>query len=95
MATDMPPRDLEFGYAGTVISSIIGLTSGGMGAFAIPRHGSRPNPVPNDYPVTARLPGAINMSFWDGHVEQVQLERLWRLAWHRNYQPPLKRPGLP
>jgi prepilin-type N-terminal cleavage/methylation domain-containing protein/prepilin-type processing-associated H-X9-DG protein len=95
MATDMPPRDLEFGYAGTVISPIIGLTSGGMGAFAIPRHGSRPNPVPNDYPVTARLPGAINMSFWDGHVEQVQLERLWRLTWHRNYQPPLKRPGLP
>ena len=94
MATDMPPRDLEFGYSGTLITPI-GLTSGGMGAFAIPRHGSRPNPVPNDYPANARLPGAINMSFWDGHVEQVQLERLWRLTWHQNYQPPVKRPGLP
>jgi prepilin-type N-terminal cleavage/methylation domain-containing protein/prepilin-type processing-associated H-X9-DG protein len=95
MATDLPPRDLEFGYSGSLISPIIGLTSGGMGAFAIPRHGSRPNPVPNNYPSNLRLPGAVNMSFWDGHVEQIQLERLWRLTWHRNYQPPVKRPGWP
>jgi prepilin-type processing-associated H-X9-DG protein len=65
-----------------------------MSAFAIPRHGSRPNPVPTNHPPTSRLPGAVNMSFWDGHVEKVQLERLWQLTWHRNYQPPAKRPGL-
>jgi prepilin-type processing-associated H-X9-DG protein len=40
------------------------------------------------------LPGAINVSFYDGHVEQVKLERLWQLSWHRDYVPPPKRPGL-
>jgi len=24
----------------------------------------------------------------------VRLERLWQLEWHRDYQPPAKRPGL-
>jgi len=42
-----------------------------------------------------KLPGAINVSFWDGHVEQVKLEGLWQLYWHRDYVPPAKRPGLP
>jgi prepilin-type N-terminal cleavage/methylation domain-containing protein/prepilin-type processing-associated H-X9-DG protein len=47
-----------------------------------------------NYPPNLKLPGAINMSFMDGHVEQVQLERLWRLTWHRNYQQLPRRPGL-
>jgi prepilin-type processing-associated H-X9-DG protein len=41
-----------------------------------------------------KLPGAINMSFYDGHVEQVKLDRLWSLDWHKDYVAPLKRPGL-
>lgn len=65
-----------------------------MWAVTIPRHGSRPRRVPTNHPITSRLPGAINMSFYDGHVEQVKLERLWGLNWHRNYRAPAKRPGL-
>ena len=46
-------------------------------------------------PQNVKLPGAINVSFWDGHVEQVKLEGLWQLYWHRDYVPPAKRRGLP
>jgi len=35
------------------------------------------------------------VAFFDGHVEQVQLERLWQLYWYYDCQPPGKRPGLP
>jgi prepilin-type N-terminal cleavage/methylation domain-containing protein/prepilin-type processing-associated H-X9-DG protein len=66
-----------------------------MADFVIPRHGSRPNPVPTDWPATQPLPGAINVSFFDGHGELVRLDRLWQLNWHKGYQPPAKRPGLP
>ncbi len=65
-----------------------------MKEFAIPRHGARPRVVPTDHPPEEKLPGAINMAFFDGHVEQVQLERLWSLYWHKNYVAPPKRPGL-
>jgi prepilin-type N-terminal cleavage/methylation domain-containing protein/prepilin-type processing-associated H-X9-DG protein len=90
-ATDPAPTDLEFGLSSGMVVPIF---RAGMSAFAIPRHGSRPNPVPKNHPPNQRLPGAVNMSFWDGHVELVPLERLWSLTWHRNYQAPAKRPGL-
>jgi prepilin-type N-terminal cleavage/methylation domain-containing protein/prepilin-type processing-associated H-X9-DG protein len=82
-ATDKPPRDLN-----------TGLTPGsyGMGVFTIPRHGSRPRSIPRDFSPTQKLPGAVNISFYDGHVEQVKLERLWSLYWHKDYVPPPKRP---
>jgi hypothetical protein len=41
------------------------------------------------------LPGAINVASYDGHVETVKLERLWKLYWHKNWAAPAKRPGLP
>jgi prepilin-type N-terminal cleavage/methylation domain-containing protein/prepilin-type processing-associated H-X9-DG protein len=53
--------------------------------LTIPRHGSRPNPVPTNWPGNQRLPGAINVAFFDGHVEMVQLERLWLLYWSANW----------
>jgi hypothetical protein len=34
------------------------------------------------------------MGFFDGHVEQVALDRLWQLHWHKDYVAPEKRPGL-
>jgi prepilin-type processing-associated H-X9-DG protein len=68
--------------------------SRGMSVLTIPRHGSRPHRVPTEHPATQPLPGAINVSFYDGHVELVKLERLWQLQWHRDYRPPPKRPGL-
>jgi prepilin-type N-terminal cleavage/methylation domain-containing protein/prepilin-type processing-associated H-X9-DG protein len=66
----------------------------GMVFYAIPRHGRRPRPLPKIWPSSNPLPGAINVAFFDGHTEQVQLERLWQLYWHKDYVPPDKRPGL-
>jgi prepilin-type processing-associated H-X9-DG protein len=65
-----------------------------MQRVLFPRHGSRHLPVPSKWPTTKPLPGAINVSFFDGHTEAVKLERLWQLYWHVDYVPPAKRPGL-
>jgi prepilin-type N-terminal cleavage/methylation domain-containing protein/prepilin-type processing-associated H-X9-DG protein len=65
-----------------------------MWGMTIPRHGSRPLRVPTSHSPALKLPGAINAAFYDGHVEQVKLERLWELHWHKDYVPPAKRPGL-
>ncbi len=66
----------------------------GMNYLTIPRHGSRPCSVPTDFPPQSNLPGAINSSFYDGHVQQVPLEQLWQLYWNRGDARPVKRPGL-
>ncbi len=66
----------------------------GMNLFCIPRHGSRPSSAPNPWPSNGRLPGAVNIGFYDGHAELVPLEGLWQLYWHRGYIP-AKRPGSP
>jgi prepilin-type processing-associated H-X9-DG protein len=60
---------------------------GDMKCVAIPRHGSRPSRVPAEYAEAQNLPGAVNVSFYDGHVQQVKIERLWHLYWHRDYAP--------
>ena len=62
---------------------------------ALPRHGRKPSNLPATWPANKPLPGAVNVAFYDGHVEQVPLERLWQLYWHKDYVPPAKRPGLP
>jgi prepilin-type N-terminal cleavage/methylation domain-containing protein/prepilin-type processing-associated H-X9-DG protein len=62
--------------------------------FVIPRHGSRPLTNPGLWPPNQRLPGAINMMFFDGHGQLVPLENLWQLYWHAKWEPPAKRPGL-
>lgn len=69
---------------------------GGVGitGYAIPRHGSRPSPVPTVWLAKQTLPGAINVGFFDGHAATVGLEQLWGLRWHKGYEPPAKRPGL-
>jgi hypothetical protein len=41
------------------------------------------------------MPGAVDVSCTDGHVQKVKLDDLWQLTWHLNYVPPAKRPGLP
>ena len=86
-ASDLPPRNL--------FSSFLSHDMTGMKGFCIPRHGSRPNPVPTNWPVDQPLPGAVNVAFFDGHGELVKLDRLWQLYWHKDYVPPAKRPGLP
>jgi prepilin-type N-terminal cleavage/methylation domain-containing protein/prepilin-type processing-associated H-X9-DG protein len=80
-ATDRPAGNLVTGGAG-------------IGAFTIPRHGSVPPNIAPGYPPGSKLPGAVNVAFYDAHVETVQLEKLWNLSWHKNYQPPAARPEL-
>jgi prepilin-type N-terminal cleavage/methylation domain-containing protein/prepilin-type processing-associated H-X9-DG protein len=65
---------------------------GGMNRFMVARHGNTAPKSVGYVPIGAPLPGAINIAMYDGHVELVQLERLYNLYWHRNYVPPAKRP---
>ena len=85
IASSMPPRDLYYGGAYGFLWNALGI---------VPRHGNGPSPPPRDWPVDQPLPGASNAGFFDGHAEQVPLERLWQLYWHVGYIPPAKRPGL-
>jgi prepilin-type N-terminal cleavage/methylation domain-containing protein/prepilin-type processing-associated H-X9-DG protein len=57
----------------------------------IPRHRRTSTAPPKRFRYQP-LPGAINVAFYDGHVATVQLDQLWQLYWHRDYQPPIKRP---
>ena len=57
-----------------------------MSGMCIPRHGSVPAIIPNSIPPGTPLPGAINVTFADGHVATTPLPKLWRLKWHQNYE---------
>jgi prepilin-type N-terminal cleavage/methylation domain-containing protein/prepilin-type processing-associated H-X9-DG protein len=83
LATDPPPANL-----------VLDVSSSGMGIVTIPRHGRSPSPPSTSWPSNQPLPGAVNVSMFDGHVELVKLDNLWQLYWHKDYQPPAKRPGL-
>jgi len=85
---DVPPANLVSPWS-------YNLTGGlSMSMEAIPRHGNRPRPVPTMWPANQLLPGAVNVSFFDGHTGPVKLDDLWGLHWHNDYLPPAKRPGL-
>ncbi|MCL4178084.1 MAG: hypothetical protein KJ072_10145 [Verrucomicrobia bacterium] len=45
------------------------------------------------WPADRRLCGTVNVALFDGHGELVKLDRLWRLYWHFDYQPPASGPG--
>lgn len=59
----------------------------GLPFTAIARHGNRPHPIPAKWEDNQKLPGAINVGFFDGHVELVPLEKLWWLQWFNGYLP--------
>jgi len=88
LAVDVPAANLQTGQIQG------GGFFPGMNLLTIPRHGSGSNRAPTNYSAQAALPGGIDVSFYDGHVEFVRLDRLWSLYWHKNYVPPPKRPGL-
>jgi prepilin-type N-terminal cleavage/methylation domain-containing protein/prepilin-type processing-associated H-X9-DG protein len=68
----------------------------GLSRIAIPRHAFSPASAPRIFIPARKLPGVINVNFADGHVETVRLDNLWtKVYWHRNWNPPAKRPGLP
>jgi prepilin-type processing-associated H-X9-DG protein len=62
-----------------------------MGRVNIARHGSRP-PGLSHVDTTSHLPGSINMSFYDGHVELMPQDNLWSQNWSVGYVPPTIRP---
>jgi prepilin-type N-terminal cleavage/methylation domain-containing protein len=83
-ATDQPTGNLYTG--GTVVNNE-------MQRCLIARHGSfSPQAAPRNANVKQVLPGAINLSFADQHVELSPLENLWNYQWHNGYVPPSPRP---
>lgn len=64
----------------------------GMSFITLPRHGRKAGRDLDASSAKAPLPGAVNLAMFDGHVEQVPLEKLWQLPWSRNYVAPVKRP---
>jgi prepilin-type processing-associated H-X9-DG protein len=89
METDLPAVNLNIGENGLEGGDFYGISF-----MTIPRHGSRPSSLSTNWPAKNRLPGAINMTFYDGHAAQVPLEQLWQQEWHQGWQTPVKRPGL-
>jgi prepilin-type N-terminal cleavage/methylation domain-containing protein/prepilin-type processing-associated H-X9-DG protein len=87
MASDGPPFNLSE-------PKLIAGANNGIQPFVIARHGNSPRPAPGAWPANRRMPGAINVGFFDGHAELEPLEKLWQLSWHRDYIPPAKRLGL-
>jgi prepilin-type N-terminal cleavage/methylation domain-containing protein/prepilin-type processing-associated H-X9-DG protein len=90
-AVDKPPANLLTGAAQTGAGASF-VSAGSMGSVALSRHGARSGST--DWPPQQPLPGAVNVAFFDGRVEQVRLDKLWQLSWHRDYVAPLRRPGL-
>ncbi len=79
--SDPPSRNLLQGGPVVAISVI-----------TIARHGAGPQAAFANVPAGTRLPGAINIAFCDSHVSLVQLEQLWELYWHMDWQTPPVRP---
>jgi prepilin-type N-terminal cleavage/methylation domain-containing protein/prepilin-type processing-associated H-X9-DG protein len=60
-----------------------------MGRFTIARHSGRaPASAPRNITSSSDLSGAVNIVFYDGHVEPVKLKNLWSLDWHNNWVTP-------
>jgi prepilin-type N-terminal cleavage/methylation domain-containing protein len=66
---------------------------GGINRCCIPRHGSvAAGAAPQNFNITQRLPGSMNLALSDGHVEGPQLENLWQYYWCKNWVVPATRP---
>jgi len=84
-ATDQPTPNLYAG--GNVVDDE-------MTRCLIARHGGfSPASAPRNANTGQRLPGAINLTFADDHVELSPLENLWSFQWHYGYVAPSPRPG--
>ena len=59
----------------------------GMSRVTVARHGGNVSAAPRNLAKGSALPGAIDMGFTDGHVENVKLQNLWTLYWHRGWIP--------
>jgi len=59
----------------------------GITRFCLARHGSAPGNV-RTWQAGKRPPGSINLTFFDTHVELVQIANLWNLSWSSDWVPP-------
>lgn len=61
----------------------------GMTRIFIARHGGRAaGSAPQKLSFgTTTFPGAIDMGFWDGHVETAKLQDLWTFYWNPQWSP--------
>jgi prepilin-type N-terminal cleavage/methylation domain-containing protein/prepilin-type processing-associated H-X9-DG protein len=82
-ASDRPSPNMATGIANG---------AGGMARITIARHGNSPTAAPTAVDTSATLPGAVNMSFFDGHAESTRIEKLWEQSWHVGYVQPPTRP---
>jgi len=89
METDFPATNLFTGQP---------IASGNLqpiGRYTIARHANgAPSKAPQEFRANQRMPGSINLSCADGHVELSPLEKLWNYYWHLNWKTPNPRPGL-
>jgi prepilin-type processing-associated H-X9-DG protein len=84
---DPPAKDLYGGYHGTGFD-------GEIGRMTIPRHGNgSAAKAPRNFNPKERLPGSINLAFFDGHVESSKLENLWNFYWNKTWIPQNPRPN--
>jgi prepilin-type N-terminal cleavage/methylation domain-containing protein/prepilin-type processing-associated H-X9-DG protein len=82
LVTDTPARNL---YTGA--------SSPEIGRMTIARHQiPSPQGAPQNVPAGQKMPGAVGMSFADGHVEIVKLENLWNYYWSKGWTIPNPRP---
>jgi prepilin-type N-terminal cleavage/methylation domain-containing protein/prepilin-type processing-associated H-X9-DG protein len=66
----------------------------GINRYMVGRHGKTvPASAPRNMAAGQPLPGAINIGFFDGHVELVKLDTLWNYYWHKKWVVPNKRPN--
>jgi hypothetical protein len=87
-ATDPPATDF---YNGALF--IGGNQTGPICRITIARHwGRSAKSAPRNVDTTQRLPGGIDLGFYDGHVDLSPVENLWNFYWHKDYVPPAVRP---
>ena len=85
LETDPPARNLYDPDPGNSLP--------GMQRCTTARHGGRSaSSAPTSVGAGQHLPGTIDMSLADGHVEQVKLDNLWNYYWHLNWVIPPFRP---
>jgi prepilin-type N-terminal cleavage/methylation domain-containing protein len=93
--TDLPSPDLYTGDLDLVVRGMGPPDSyPNMQIMMVARHGSRSaSAAPRSVDVTKRLPGAIDVALYDGHVEKSPLENLWNYYWSVNWKAPSPRAG--
>jgi prepilin-type processing-associated H-X9-DG protein len=89
---DTFPLETDLAATNLYIGQTLAFPAGGgrgMGCCTILRHGGRTASSSFPYHSGQTLPGAINMTFADGHGELVKLQNLWTYTWHLNWNPAL------